>query len=57
MDLVNILPMIFVGVTFVTLVGYLLIDSFSRGRSDFDEYYERFSLKEPRTLGTFDPRW
>lgn len=39
MELVNILPMIFVGVTFVTLVGYLLIDSFSRGRSDFDEYY------------------
>ena len=39
MDLVNTLPMIFVGVTFVTLVGYLLIDSFSRGRSDFDESY------------------
>ena len=39
MDIINTLPMIFVGVFFVTLVGYLLIDSFSRGTSDFDEYY------------------
>lgn len=39
MDLINTLPMIFVGGVFVTLVGYLLIDSFSRRASDFDEYY------------------
>lgn len=39
MDLIDTMPLIIVGVIFVTLVGYLLIDSFSRRTSDIDENY------------------